>query len=161
MLYDMFTSLDRLTADLFSDHGEVLRWGGAMDLRRERDAYVLEADLPGFEERDIDVTVDGQMLTVRAEHASEKETRGDWLVRERGYRRVVRQFSLGGDIDPDGASANYRDGVLKVVIPARELSSGRRIPVMSGDASAGALTASAASSEEMSQGKAQPAHSHA
>jgi HSP20 family protein len=160
MLYDMFTSLDRIAADLFSAAGASSAWGGGMDLRRERDAYVLEADLPGFEEKDIDVSLDGQMLTVRAERSSERETTGAWLVRERAHASVMRQFALGQDVEPDGASAAYRDGVLRVMIPVREHASARRIPVASAHSASAALPGEASTARpESHEGKARPAHS--
>lgn len=119
MLFDTFHELDRLGDAFFSD----LRsrpLSVPVNLRREDDRYVLEADLPGFDPGSIDVTVEGDWLTIRAERSTNREVNeGSWLLQERGSASVVRRFSLGQDVDPDRIAADYRDGVLTVVLPTR------------------------------------------
>lgn len=163
-LFDTFRELDRLGDAFFSD----LRsrpMSAPVNLRREDDRYVLEADLPGFDPESIDVTVEDDWLTIRAERSMDRETddRG-WLLRERGSASVVRRFTLGPDVDTEGIAADYRDGVLTLTLPTRAELRPRRIDVAVGPArERRALSGTAAAEGEGTshEGKAQPAHSHA
>ncbi len=169
MLFDVLNEFDRLGSALSSAmNGVPAPVSMPMDVRRESDRYVLDADLPGVDPKSIDVSVDGQWLTLRAERSTKPETKdGQWLVRERSDASVVRRIALGRDVDMDHVEANYRDGVLSVVIPIAADARPRRIPVSSGGAraqrvlesQAGVQSADARETEHAAQGKAEPAHS--
>jgi HSP20 family protein len=120
--------------------------------------------------RSIDVSVDGQWLTIRAERSTKAETKDrQWLLRERSDASVVRRIALSLDVDVDHIEADYRDGVLSVVIPIAEDARPRRIPIGSGRPAAqqalgqGAPAAGGMDDQDMAgeaaQGKAEPAHS--
>lgn len=92
------------------------------DITDEGDRYVLEADLPGFEKKDIDLSVQGDLLTIRAERHSkveEKDQKNKMVRMERSYGAYSRQFDVSG-IDVNSISAKYEDGVLKLDMPKRQ-----------------------------------------
>ncbi|MBD8206658.1 Hsp20/alpha crystallin family protein [Microbacterium sp. CFBP 8790] len=131
--YDPFRDLDRLASTLL----DARRGGGPrrmpMDLYRDGDHYVLSADLPGVDPGSVDIDVDGQLLTIRAERTLATGDDVKWITRERETATFVRQLNLGQGIDTDGISAAYRNGVLSVTIPVNEKAKPRRIAVATDD----------------------------
>ncbi|KSU53736.1 HSP20 family protein [Microbacterium sp. SORGH_AS 1204] len=127
--YDPFRDLDRLASTLL----DARRGGGPrrmpMDLYRDGDHYVLAADLPGVDPGSVDIDVDGQLLTIRAERTLGSGDGVKWITRERETASFVRQLNLGQGIDTDRISASYRNGVLSVTIPVSEKAKPRRIAV--------------------------------
>ena len=92
------------------------------DITDEGDHYQLEADLPGFDKKDIHLDVNGDTLTISAERHSkvEEKDKKDKIVRvERSYGSYSRQFD-GSGINVDGIQAKYEDGVLKLTMPKNE-----------------------------------------
>lgn len=91
------------------------------DVTDEGDAYLLEADLPGFSKENIHLDVEGEVLRIRAERRSKREeTDGGRVIRsERAYGSYSREFDLSG-VDSDGITARYEDGVLKLNLPKRK-----------------------------------------
>ena len=91
------------------------------DVSDEGDHYLLEADLPGFEKKDIDLSVQGDVLTIHAErHSKFEEKDKDKVVRmERSYGSYSRQFNLDG-VDAAGISAKYENGVLQLTLPKQQ-----------------------------------------
>jgi HSP20 family protein len=102
-----------------------------VDLYRERDEYVLTADLPGVDPGSVDIDVDGQLLTIRAERTAGTADGVKWLSQERPYGSYLRQFSLGEGVDAASISARYDNGVLSVIIPLGEKAKPRKIEVES------------------------------
>ena len=111
-----------------------------MDLSRDADRYVLNADLPGIDPASVDIDVDGQLLSIRAERPAPATDGVTWIARERSTGTFLRRFSLGQNVDTSNISANYENGVLSVVIPVAEKAKPRKIAVQS----AGAASESAA-----------------
>ncbi|MGW9404470.1 Hsp20/alpha crystallin family protein [Arthrobacter sp. NPDC055585] len=126
--FDPFRELDRFAQAVRS---ESLRHM-PMDLYRQDDRYVLSLDLPGVDPGSVDIDVDGQLLTIRAERTLRGEEGVQWLSREREGGSFLRQLSLGQGIDTEGITAHYENGVLNVVIPVSEKARPRRIEVQSG-----------------------------
>lgn len=105
------------------------QWTGSRELRTADadvveygDEVVVMADLPGYDREDIDVRVDDGRLTIRAERDAERETDGGetdhrYLRRERRHESVTRTVDLPSGVDPEGAAATYRNGVLSVTLP--------------------------------------------
>lgn len=129
--YDPFRELDRL-ASSFLDVGRGPR-RMPMDLYRDGGTYVLAADLPGIDPTSVDVDVDGQLLTIRAERTLNEHEGVQWITREREAASFLRQLSLGQGIDTEGISANYQDGVLSVTIPMTEKAKPRKVQVATGE----------------------------
>ena len=124
MFFDPFRELDRLTGAGRSGVAAM-----PVDLFREGDHYVLNADLPGVDPGTVDVSVDGQTLTIRAERTVALPEGAEWLARERAEMSVVRQFSVGEGVDADAITANYDNGVLSLVIPVSERAKPRKIQI--------------------------------
>ena len=96
--------------------------GCRTDIRDEGDKYVLESELPGFDKEDIHLDLDGDYLTISAQHSSEKEDsdkEGKYLRRERSSSSYRRSFNIAA-CDSDGIDAEYKNGILTVSLPKRK-----------------------------------------
>jgi len=128
MRTDPFREFDRLAQQLLgagtTSHPAVM----PMDAWREGDAFVLEFDLPGVRPETVDIDVERNVLTVRAERPAKN---GDWelLAAERPTGLFSRQLVLGDNLDLDQVSANYDAGVLRLSIPVAERAKPRKIEV--------------------------------
>ncbi|MBF4562088.1 Hsp20/alpha crystallin family protein [Microbacterium sp. VKM Ac-2870] len=142
--YDPFRDLDRLAAGFFDTRRGPRRM--PMDLYRDGDHYVLSADLPGIDPGSVDIDVDGQLLTIRAERTLSDREGVKWITRERETTSFLRQLNLGQGIDTDGIAATYSNGVLTVTIPVSEKAKPRKIQVVA-DGSAGTIRAHESSQE--------------
>ena len=127
--YDPFRDLDRLASSLFETRRGPRRM--PMDLYRDGDHYVLSADLPGIDPGSVDIDVDGQLLTIRAERTLSEGEGVKWITRERETASFLRQLNLGQGIDTDGIAATYNNGVLTVTIPVSEKAKPRKVHVVS------------------------------
>ena len=141
MSFDPFSQLDRIAQSVFDTSRQPRLM--PVDLFREGDRYMLNADLPGADPASVDVDVDGHLLTIRAVRSAADRDGARWLAQERPYGAYLRQFTIGDDVDPDGITASYDNGVLSVVIPIAERAKPRKISVESmRDSGARAVTAS-------------------
>lgn len=136
--FDPFGDFDRLTAQLTSRPMTRLM---PVDLFREGDRYVLNADLPGIDPGSVDVDLDGHVLTIRAERTAGSREGAKWLTQERPYGSYVRQFSLGDGLDTESISASYDNGVLSVVIPVSERARPRKIDILNGTSDQASISA--------------------
>jgi HSP20 family protein len=100
----------------------------AMDAWRQGDVFHIEFDLPGVAPESIDLDVERNVLTVRAERVARN---GDWemLASERPRGAFSRQLVLGDNLDLDRIEASYDDGVLRLVVPVAERAKPRKISV--------------------------------
>jgi HSP20 family protein len=103
-----------------------------VDLRETQNAYVLEADLPGFKQDDINITVTGDRLTISGRREQAEEEDRQYLLRERPAGEFVRTFVLPTGTDPDNVRADFKDGVLMVTIPKRPEVQARKISISKG-----------------------------
>ncbi len=120
-----------------------------MDLYRTADSYVLNADLPGIDPESVEVDVDGQLLSIRAERSPRTQDGVKWLARERVSGPFLRRFTLGQGVDTAGISANYDNGVLSVVIPVTEKAKPRKIDVHTSPAEVAQTTETPEASEDL------------
>ncbi|ROP58671.1 Hsp20/alpha crystallin family protein [Curtobacterium sp. PhB115] len=127
LYFDPFRELDRLTATMFD--GRSGPRFVPMDLSRDGDHYILNADMPGVDPGSIDIDVEGSLLTIRAHRTLSTSESAKWLSQERPSGAFVRQLNLGEGIDAEKISANYENGVLSVVLPVSERAKPRRIPI--------------------------------
>src|SRR3954454_1531746 len=128
---DPFRDFDRLAQQLLGAAGTTNRPAAMpMDAWREGDVFVLEFDLPGVAPETIDLDVERNVLTVRAERVARN---GDWemLATERPRGAFSRQLVLGDNLDLDRIQANYEGGVLRLVVPVAEKAKPRKISIAS------------------------------
>jgi HSP20 family protein len=92
--------------------------------------YQIEAGLPGFKPEDIQITAEGETLTIRvAKKGEEKEEKPTYVRRERYEGEMVRSFTLPGRFDAEKISATYEHGVLSLTVPKSEAAKPKQIPV--------------------------------
>ena len=105
-------------------------WTPAVDIKEEDDRFVLQADVPGVDPKDIEITMDAGVLTIKGErkHESEEDANGYKRI-ERSYGSFYRRFSLPDSANAEGVTAKGKDGVLEIVIPKHEKVQPRRITV--------------------------------
>jgi HSP20 family protein len=112
--YNPFRDMENLEKAFF---GGDRRAPFAADIRDTGDAFLMEADLPGFKKEDIHVDVDGNRLTISAERNNEdKEEQDGYIRRERSYGSYCRTFDIS-EIVADEITADYTDGVLTLNLP--------------------------------------------
>ena len=137
---DPFRDFDRLTQSLLGTTSRPAVM--PMDAWREGDRFVIEFDLPGVSRESIDLDVERNVLTVRAERVPNN---GDWemLASERPRGVFSRQLVLGDNLDLERIEANYDGGVLRLVVPVAERAKPRKIEVAvgSGDSERTAIEA--------------------
>lgn len=126
--FDPFSELDRLASVLLQSRpGPRVM---PVDLYRDGDRYILSADLPGVDPGSVDIDVDGQLLTIRAQRTAARADGAKWLVQERPAGTYLRQFSIGEGVDSANISASYENGVLSLVIPVSERAKPRKVQVV-------------------------------
>lgn len=103
----------------------------AVDVSEDDEHFVVRAELPGVKKEDIDVTLEGGVLTITAEHKAEQEKKeGERYIRqERRYGKYMRSLRLGAEIDESKIKATYKDGVLELMLPKSETMKPKRIAV--------------------------------
>jgi len=102
---------------------------------------VLEAELPGMKREDFELSVENNVITLRGERQFEKKEDSDNYHRvERSYGSFTRSFTLPQTVSAEGATADYRNGVLRVTLPKREETKARRIEINGEGAGATAKT---------------------
>jgi HSP20 family protein len=128
MRTDPFRDLDRLAQQVFGNGTTNRPAVMPMDAWREGDTFVIEFDLPGVRSETLDIDVERNVLTVRAERPRRS---GDWetLASERPSGLFSRQLVLGDNLDLDRLEASYDDGVLRLRVPVAEKAKPRRIEV--------------------------------
>ena len=102
-----------------------------LDISEDEKAYTIKAEIPGVKKEDIQISVDGNVVSIRAEvkKASEQKEGKKVVHSERYYGQVARSFTLDCDVDESGAKATYTDGVLEAVLPKKQGAAARQIPV--------------------------------
>ena len=108
-------------------------WVPAVDVREDENRFVIRADLPGVDTKDIDVTMENGMLTIRGQREEEKDASGNgWHRVERVSGSFYRRFSLPDTADADQINATTHNGVLEVTIPKHARVKPRKISVNNG-----------------------------
>ena len=130
--FDPFREVDRLMGQL-SPAGRGAPMGVPMDAIRRGDRFMIWLDLPGVDGDAIDLTVDRNVLTVRAERRYPPGEDDQILVSERPQGEFRRELILGDTLDTERVEATYRNGVLELTIPVAEQAKPRRVQVTGGD----------------------------
>jgi len=102
-----------------------------MDVTEQNGAYLVKAEIPGVAKEDIQVSIEGNQVTIGAEVKREKDVKdGERMLRsERYYGRVYRAFALAQDVDQEKAQAKYENGVLELTLPKKAATSTRTLAV--------------------------------
>ena len=103
--------------------------GAARDIREEADRFVIFADIPGVDPKEIEVQMDKGVLTLKGERAGEEGESQGYSRRERAWGAFHRRFALPDSADADNITASGRHGVLRIDIPKRPRATPRRIEV--------------------------------
>lgn len=130
------TNLSRVFGDEGIARGA---WNPTVDIFENKDQIVIEAELPGMNREDFDLSFENNVITLRGERKFEKRDESDNYHRvERSYGSFTRSFTLPPTVSGEGISAEYRNGVLRVALPKREEVKARRIEIQgeSGEAKA-------------------------
>jgi len=105
-------------------------WTPAVDIREEDNRYLLTADIPGIDRKDIEITLNEGVLTVKGERSTKTETSEQgYRRRERSHGTFMRQFTLPDTVNTTGISASAADGVLEITIPKQEKPEARKITI--------------------------------
>jgi HSP20 family protein len=131
MRFDPFRELDRLTQQSFGPRGFS---SVPMDAWRHEHDFEVRVDLPGVDPESIDLTVEKQVLTIRAERAWKPAEGDEVVINERPQGRFTRQLFLGEALDADRITARYEHGVLMLTIPVAEQAKPRKVQVTTGHA---------------------------
>jgi len=128
---DPFRQLDRMAQQLVSGARTPMRM--PMDVWKDESGYHVELDLPGVDPSSVDVTTERNVITVRAERSTRAAGSREVLIAERPHGSFVRQLQIGDGLDATGVSADYRDGVLHLLVPVAPSAQPRRVEVSRSD----------------------------
>ena len=121
-----------------AEESALTTWAPAVDIYETPNELVVKADLPDVNEKDIDVRVENNLLTIRGERKFEKSVSEESYLRvERTYGAFSRSFSLPNTVNAEAIGAEYKNGVLTVNLPKREESKPRQVKVTVNAASNG------------------------
>ena len=124
---ESFKGINRTTADDWLLGGT---WAPAVDIFEQEGNIVLKAELPGIDLKDVDIRLENNVLTLRGERKVDNEVKRESFHRiERAYGTFARSFTLPSTVDQQNIKADYKDGVLKVVLPKREEAKPKQITI--------------------------------
>ena len=133
--YEPWALVSRIQRQLDRARGEVadsasVSWIPHVDVREEADRFVVTADVPGVEGKDLEVTADKGVLTIKGQrHSDRKASKDGFESVERGSGTFLRRFTLPETVDVDGIKASHVNGVLELALPKRPQEQPRRITV--------------------------------
>lgn len=125
MRFDPFREIDRVTQAMLG--AQTAARVMPLEALRRGDEFFVYLDIPGVRQDDIELTVDRNVVNIRAERRSPRQEGDDVIVDERPHGIFARQLFLGDNLDVDGLRANYEQGVLVLTVPVAEESQPRRI----------------------------------
>ena len=125
--------MNRLFRDSYGDHEEALTsstFAPPVDVYEDEHNVTLKIEVPGIDEKDIDVRIENNLLTVHGERKFEKEEKEENFRRvERQYGSFTRSFTLPNTVDPEGVQAHYDKGILKVQLAKKAEAKPKQIKV--------------------------------
>lgn len=138
--------VNRLFSGVTSDREDFISgdWLPKVDVFENKDHLVIEAELPGMNREDFELSFENNVLTLKGERKFEKKDEGDNYHRvERGYGSFARSFTLPQTVTAEGAKAEFENGVLRIQLAKREETKARKIEITGLDAGAKTISASA------------------
>lgn len=113
-----------------ADNSALTTWAPSVDIYENENELVIKADLPDVNEKDLDVRVENNTLTVRGERKFEQQVKEENYLRvERSYGSFSRSFSLPSSVNTEAIKADYKNGVLTVELPKRAESKPKQVKV--------------------------------
>ena len=114
---DVLGNFDRIFDSFFNDSTVRRSSSPRVDIQEKEGAYLLEAELPGMSEKDVEVKVDDNLLTISSKSENEKsEERDGYILKERRHHSFARSFVLPKDVDRDSIEANFANGLLSLTL---------------------------------------------
>lgn len=148
MRFDPFREFDRVAQLLAQQAGAVRQNAMPMDAYREGNHFIAHFDLPGVDPGSIDLTVEKNVLTVRAERTWQPKGDQEIVIAERPQGTFIRQLFLGESLDAENIEASYNQGVLTLTIPITEKAKPRKVEVTTSSTESQTIPASAGSSTD-------------
>lgn len=136
---DMVTlreKMNRMFEDVFSGRNEDRElqagtWAPSVDIFETENELVLTAEIPGIDEKDVEIKVEDNTLSIKGERKFEKETKEENFHRiERSYGSFYRAFTLPSSVDPERIQAEQENGVLKISMPKRQERKPRTVRIL-------------------------------
>lgn len=133
----MYRDMGQLLNDFFnlqkqedSSYIETSTWSPLVDIREEKECFLVVADIPGVKKEDINISLEQHVLTIKGERQSEKtEQHQGYTRRERTQGQFYRRFSLPQTADDARITARYTHGVLEIKIPKKETATEKKINI--------------------------------
>ena len=125
----MFSNPYWLTGRM-DDDTNMGRWNPAVDLYEKNDHFVIKAELPGVDKKDIAIDLKDRVLTLSGERSHENEVKKEnYYRKERSYGKFQRAFTLPADVDSDKIKAEFKDGLLQIEIPKPEEQKPKQVTI--------------------------------
>ncbi|WP_294947014.1 Hsp20/alpha crystallin family protein [Sulfurivirga sp.] len=137
ILNQLNRELEQFVGQVAQSEGDLqqAQWVPAVDIEETPDAYVIQADVPGVDPKDIEINVENGLLEISGERKAQKEVDERGVRRyERVYGRFYRSFRLPESADIDNIRAKTERGVLVIVVPKKSVAKPRKITVEDGEA---------------------------
>ncbi len=130
--------MDRLWDDYFGPSRRALQplegeWAPAVDVSESGEQITITAEVPGMDAKDIEISLVGDILTIKGEKKAEREEKGEnFHMVERSYGSFSRSLKLPAGVDPDKVEASYKQGVLTIALPKKEEVKPKAIEIKAG-----------------------------
>jgi HSP20 family protein len=112
------------------DDSGVGSWNPKVDIYENDNNFVIKAELPGLEKKDVSIDVQDRVLTLKGERKLENEVKEDnYYRREMSYGRFQRAFTLPANVDSDKITADFKDGLLKIEVPKPEEAKPKNVSI--------------------------------
>jgi HSP20 family protein len=130
---EMDRLFDRFVTPRWEEMEAVGEWSPKIDVTETKEAFVVKAEVPGVEQKDILVSLQEQVLTIKGERQQEKEEKDERYHRvERSYGSFARSMRLPVSVDGEKVTASFKDGLLTVTLPKAPGAKGTTIPIKAG-----------------------------
>ncbi len=130
---ELWNTMDNDFVDFFPavTKGSKMGFVPSVDVMETKENYILDMDLPGLTEKDVEINLKNRMLSISSKKEEKKEEKkeGDWLIKERRSSSFTRKFTLPDDINADKVNATFTNGVLKITIPRKTEEVSKKIAI--------------------------------
>lgn len=131
---DIFRNFDAVLNNFFDDGVDYGYKIPAVDVQEDENSFLLEAEMPGMSEKDVDIHVENNMLTLSSKKEEEnREEKKGYVLRERRSASFSRSFMLPKNVDSEKIEASMKNGILKLSIPKSEEAKPKKIEISVGE----------------------------